>query len=305
VTRNPRAARRALGYMPDFFGVYGDMKVWEYLDFFGLSYGLGARKRKALIGDLLDLVDLADRSGSYVDTLSRGMKQRLALARTLIHDPPVLLLDEPASGLDPRGRLEMRELLRELRAMGKTILISSHILSELADVCTHVGIMDRGRIVLSGTVAEVLRRLPRQRRVVLRTPEPERAREALAGVPGLRLLEEATDHEVVFEHPGDEADLGRLLARLVEGGLPVYGFGEKPPELEDVFLGATAEGLSSSEFGARSSEFPPGPTGTEARPAGAGIPTGEAGRAPDALAGSPQPGRAESPNSELRTPNSP
>src|SRR5215212_7362512 len=142
IRRNPQAVRRVLGYMPDAFGVYDDMKVWEYLDFFGRCYGLGPAERRRMIGDLLELVDLAHKRDAYVLSLSRGMQQRLCLAHALVHDPKVLLLDEPASGLDPRARVELRELLRELRSLGKTILISSHILPELEELCTSVAIVD-------------------------------------------------------------------------------------------------------------------------------------------------------------------
>ncbi len=159
MTRNPDQVRRVLGFMPDVFGVYDDMKVWEYLDFFGRCYGLSAAARRRMIGDLLELVDLADKRDDYVQTLSRGMQQRLCLAHALVHDPQVLLLDEPASGLDPRARVELRELLRELRALGKTILISSHILPELEELCTSVAIIDRGQVLAQGRVADIERRL--------------------------------------------------------------------------------------------------------------------------------------------------
>jgi len=155
VTRNPNAVRRVLGFMPDVFGVYDDMKVWEYLDFFARCYGIPAARRRQMIGDLLDLVDLGDKREGYVQGLSRGMQQRLCLAHTLVHDPQVLVLDEPASGLDPRARVELRELLRELRALGKTILISSHILPELEELCTAVAIIDRGRVLASGRVEDI------------------------------------------------------------------------------------------------------------------------------------------------------
>src|SRR5215218_4890499 len=159
VTRNPQAVRRVLGYMPDAFGVYDDMKVWEYLDFFGRCYGLGPAQRRRMIGDLLELVDLAHKREAYVASLSRGMQQRLCLAHALVHDPKVLLLDEPASGLDPRARVELRELLRELRTLGKTIVISSHILPELEELCTSVAIVDRGRVLAAGTINEISRKL--------------------------------------------------------------------------------------------------------------------------------------------------
>ena len=145
--------------MPDFFGVYDNMKVWEYLDFFAASYQVPAARRPAMITDLLTLVDLSSKRDNFVDELSRGMKQRLALARTLVHDPALLILDEPASGLDPRARIELRELLKELRLLGKTILISSHILTELAEMCTHIGIIERGRLLVSGDVSEILQSL--------------------------------------------------------------------------------------------------------------------------------------------------
>src|SRR6476620_3962084 len=159
VTKNPDDARRVLGFMPDVFGVYDDMKVWEYLDFFARCYGIAPAGRRRMIGDLLELVDLADKRDSYVQTLSRGMQQRLCLAHALVHDPMVLLLDEPASGLDPRARVELRELLRELRSLGKTIVISSHILPELEELCTSVAIVDRGQVLAHGRVADIEKRL--------------------------------------------------------------------------------------------------------------------------------------------------
>src|SRR5688572_26599293 len=159
VRRNPAAVRRVIGFMPDVFGVYDDMKVWEYLDFFARCYGIPAARRRQMIGDLLELVDLGDKREAYVQGLSRGMQQRLCLAHTLVHDPQVLVLDEPASGLDPRARVELRELLRELRTLGKTILISSHILPELEELCTSVAIVDQGQVLAQGKVADIEKRL--------------------------------------------------------------------------------------------------------------------------------------------------
>ena len=155
VRRDPDAVRSVIGYMPDTFGVYDDMRVWEYLDFFGRCYGLSAGRRRQMIADLLELVDLGEKRGAYVQELSRGMQQRLCLAHALVHDPQVLLLDEPASGLDPRARVELRELLRELRSLGKTIVISSHILPELEELCTSVAIIDHGRVLASGRVDNI------------------------------------------------------------------------------------------------------------------------------------------------------
>ena len=152
VRRRPDAVRRVIGYMPDTFGVYDDIRAWEYLDFFAHCYGVPAKRRKGLIDDLLELVDLADKRDAYVHALSRGMQQRLCLAHALVHDPAVLLLDEPASGLDPRARAELKELLRELSRMGKTIVISSHILPELAELCTGIAIIDHGRVLAAGPI---------------------------------------------------------------------------------------------------------------------------------------------------------
>src|SRR5262245_63096494 len=155
VTKDPLGVRKVVGYMPDNFGVYDGMKVWEFLDFFAVAYQVPRGRRRQVINDVLELLDLTHKRDAYVNGLSRGMKQRLCLAKTLVHDPPVLILDEPASGLDPRARLEMKALLKELQAMGKTILISSHILSELADFCTSIGIIERGKLLAAGSIQEI------------------------------------------------------------------------------------------------------------------------------------------------------
>ena len=155
VTRDPINVRRSIGYMPDNFGVYDGMKVWEFLDFFAVAYQIPRGSRKRVISDVLELLDLTHKRNDFVNGLSRGMKQRLCLAKTLVHDPPVLILDEPASGLDPRARLEVKALLKELRRMGKTILISSHILTELADCCTSIGIIERGQLLMHGPIDAV------------------------------------------------------------------------------------------------------------------------------------------------------
>ena len=168
VLKDPIGVRKVVGFMPDFFGVYDNMKVWEYLDFFGRSYSVTATRRASMIGELLNLVDLGHKRDEFVMTLSRGMKQRLSLARTMIHDPALLILDEPASGLDPRARIELRELLKELRALGKTVMISSHILTELAEMCTHIAIIERGHLLAAGDVQTILRSLQPHRTLELR-----------------------------------------------------------------------------------------------------------------------------------------
>jgi len=243
VLKERRDVRRAIGYMPDFFGVYGDMKVWEYLDFFAACYEIPPETRRGLVGDLLELVDLAHRRDDYVDALSRGMKQRLCLARALAHDPQVLILDEPASGLDPRARVEIRELLRELQAMGKTIFVSSHILSEIEEICTHIGIIEAGHLVATGTLEEMRQHIQAQRVVkVGLTGQVEEAQAWLAGQPDVARVEPVAgngegDLQVTFA--GDDDALARLLSELVGAGFPVLTFHEEAGDLEDVFMRLT------------------------------------------------------------------
>src|SRR5436190_2345039 len=187
VLKDPLGVRKVVGFMPDFFGVYDNMKVWEYLDFFGRSYSVTATRRAIMIGELLNLVDLGHKRDEFVMTLSRGMKQRLSLARTMIHDPALLILDEPASGLDPRARIELRELLKELRALGKTVMISSHILTELAEMCTHIGIIETGRLLVSGEVGAVLHSLQPHRILQIRVlDDASQAAQVLQPLPGVR-----------------------------------------------------------------------------------------------------------------------
>ena len=244
VTRNPDEVRRVIGFMPDIFGVYDDMKVWEYLDFFARCYGLPAAGRRRMIADLLELVDLGERRDDYVQTLSRGMEQRLCLAHALVLDPKVLLLDEPASGLDPRARVELRELLRELRALGKTILISSHILPELEELCTSVAIVDRGQVLVQGRVADIERRLRfgavLRVRLLLEGEALEAARDRFAAdvdVASASILEDGTI-EIGFR--GDDEASARLLAASVSAGLPIVSFARAASDLEELFLQVTA-----------------------------------------------------------------
>jgi ABC-2 type transport system ATP-binding protein len=244
VRRNPSAVRRVIGFMPDVFGVYDDMKVWEYLDFFARCYGIPAARRRQMIGDLLELVDLADKRESYVQGLSRGMQQRLCLAHTLVHDPQVLVLDEPASGLDPRARVELRELLRELRSLGKTILISSHILPELEELCTSVAIVDRGAVLAHGKVADIERRLRAgavlRVRVVGGLEAAEAARDHFAldqRVASAAILDDGT---VELGFRGDDAESARLLAAAIAAGIPISSFARAASDLEELFLQVTA-----------------------------------------------------------------
>jgi ABC-2 type transport system ATP-binding protein len=244
VTRNPDQVRRVLGFMPDAFGVYDDMKVWEYLDFFARCYGIAPATRRRVIADLLELVDLADKRDAYVQTLSRGMQQRLCLAHALVHDPMVLLLDEPASGLDPRARVELRELLRELRSMGKTILISSHILPELEELCTSVAIVDHGHVLAQGRVADIERRLRfgsvLRVRVLLEGEALEAARDRFAADPDVASAVLLEDGTIELGFRGDDEATARLLASAVAAGLPIVNFSRAASDLEELFLQVTS-----------------------------------------------------------------
>src|ERR1051325_3334352 len=190
VVRYPEQVRGIVGYMPDFFGVYDDIKVWEYLDFFAAAYRIPKNKRPQIIDDVLTLTDLNVKKDAYVESLSRGMKQRLCLAKTLVHDPKFLLLDEPASGLDPRARIEIKELLKELKAMGKTIIVSSHILPELSDFCNKIGIIEQGELIVSGDVQEIMRQVTGGQMLDVRVVEEEleRAFAFLKTLPTVRAV---------------------------------------------------------------------------------------------------------------------
>jgi ABC-2 type transport system ATP-binding protein len=231
--------QRQIGYMPDFFGVYEDMLVWEYLDFFARCYDLPPTRRRQVTDELLELVDLAEKREAYVQTLSRGMRQRLCLAHALVHDPQVLLLDEPASGLDPRARVEMRELLRELSAMGKTVVVSSHILMELAELCDSVGIIEKGRLVASGPLDEITRQAKQERTLRLKViSDQSQAETVLRDQPGIGQIYETNNYlEVKFL--GDDEATADLLATLVARGVRMASFSEVTSGLEDVFLRLT------------------------------------------------------------------
>jgi len=236
VNRQPMDVRRSIGYMPDDFGVYDGMKVWEFLDFFAVAYQIGRSQRKAVIGDVLELLDLSHKRDDYVNGLSRGMKQRLCLAKTLVHDPPVLILDEPTSGLDPRARIEVKALLRELRRMGKTILISSHILSELADCCTSIGVIERGQLLMHGPIDSVYRKIRRNRIVEVRfTENADVGISILRSSPSLRGID-IDGSKATAELETDDEGLSLLLSQLVHAGVKMKSFYDKDPTLEDVFM---------------------------------------------------------------------
>ena len=236
--------RRKIGFMPDEFGIYPDLKVWEYLDYFAMACGVPAALRRKRAKEVVELVDLKVKEDEFVEALSRGMKQRLCLAKTLIHDPEVLLLDEPASGLDPLARIEFRELMKELVNLGKTILISSHILTELSDFCTSVGIIEKGKLVVAGRIDELLAQL--KKATVLRL-------EVLGGLDALqRLLEthpkvrshSLREGSVNVEFAGSAEDAADLLREVVLAGVRIKSFYEKRENLEDIFLKVGANQVS-------------------------------------------------------------
>lgn len=241
ISKEPKLVRRQIGYMPDFFGVYDQLKAEEYLDFYGASYKIPADQRKKLIPQLLELVNLTHKKDSYVDLLSRGMKQRLCLARCLIHDPEVLILDEPASGLDPRARIEMREILKELKKMGKTILISSHILPELAEMCDEIGVIDNGRLVAHGSVADIQFQLQADKLIVVKVRGlVESAVAFFEDDPFVSKIEvNEEDRTLQFLYKGDETGQTELLKKAILNDIPILSFRETETNLEDVFMEIT------------------------------------------------------------------
>lgn len=270
VVRNPEAVRSIVGYMPDFFGVYDDIKVWEYLDFFAAAYRIPKLKRPQIIDDVLTLTDLNVKKDAYVESLSRGMKQRLCLAKTLVHDPKVLLLDEPASGLDPRARIEIKELLKELKAMGKTIIVSSHILPELADFCNKIGIIEKGEMIVAGDVNDIIRQVsghhtleirildetapgasnldigalaaqtPHEGGVAVKTTAGlEEAIGVLRAEEGVEDIKVQSDGTLQVAYVGEPNGEWRLLNALVNNRFKVLSFGTQATDLEDIFLRVT------------------------------------------------------------------
>ena len=244
VSAEPMKVRQCVGYMPDAFGVYDGMKVWEFLDFFAVAYQIGRTQRKRVIRDVLELLDLTYKRDDFVNGLSRGMKQRLCLAKTLVHDPPVLILDEPASGLDPRARVEVKALLKELRRMGKTILISSHILTELADCCTSIGIIERGKLLMHGPIDDVYRRIRGNLLVEAKFGQyTDRGLSIVRSNPEVRDVQVNGDR-ILIEFSTPDHHTAALLQELVKNDVEVHSFSEKEPTLEDVFMMVT-KGLVS------------------------------------------------------------
>ncbi len=248
------AVRRQVGFMPDFFGVYEAMSAAEYLEFFAAAYAIEPARRPRLIDDLLALVELSHKKATEVMGLSRGMKQRLSLARTMLHDPALLILDEPASGLDPRARVELRELLKELRRIGKTIMISSHILTELAEMCTHIGIIEHGSLLTSGDVTTIMHSLQPHRSFELHVlPGPDaditqtlaRAAELVRGMAHVLAVEllpasESEPARLLIDLDGDDRAVSVILAQIVSSGIAVTHFAGRVSDLEEIFMRVTA-----------------------------------------------------------------
>ena len=245
LVRNDRSGlQHGIGYMPDFFGVYEDLLVWEYLDFFARCYDMPAARRNQVVDELLDLVDLAEKRDDDVQSLSRGMRQRLCLAHALVHDPDVLLLDEPASGLDPRARVEMRELLRELGAMGKTIILSSHILAELAELCDSIAIIEKGRLVASGLLTEIRSKAQSGKRIRVRVLSPvEEAMRVLSTSEGVTQVFPPAESDpagtLEFDFSGGDEAGAALLETLVDHQIHPFAFEELHTGLEELFLKLT------------------------------------------------------------------
>ena len=244
---NRNQIKRKIGYMPDFFGVYDNLTAMEYMEFYASMYGIIGKQAHDTCLALIDLVNLSDKVDAYVDNLSRGMKQRLCLARSLVHDPELLILDEPASGLDPRARFEMKEIMKNLRAMGKTIIISSHILPELADMCDTIGIMQQGSLVMYGTVEEMERRAMHTRplhiRANMRLDEIEHI---LREDPRSGKISVLAD-EVVVEYGGTEEEAAGLLSRIMTQGIPVGGFYREHGNLETLFMEVTSGNIPGNQ----------------------------------------------------------
>ena len=239
VVKDADAVRHVIGYMPDFFGVYKDMEVTEYLDFFGACYRIPSAQREKTVNDVLELVGLSEKKGSLIGALSRGMQQRLGLARVLIHDPQLLLLDEPASGLDPRARIEMMAILQELQRLGKTIIISSHILSELQTLCNRVAIIEKGKLIYAGPVQGVRDQMSSGRVVWVRVAsDTEQAVALLKGRPEVTEVT-SLDHKIKITLTSHDIDHSVIADVLVRGGAKLTELREDEIGLEEVFLRVT------------------------------------------------------------------
>lgn len=237
--KNNRQLKEKIGYMPDFFGVYDNLKASEYLEFYGSIYGIVGKEIKNLSMDLLELVNLENKYDAYVDGLSRGMKQRLCLARCLIHNPQLLILDEPASGMDPRARFEMKSILKNLKDMGKTILVSSHILSELGEICTNIGVIESGKMVCQGTVDEIMTEVSGNHPIVISvTDKIQETIKSLKEFPSVGKVK-VDSNKITANFSGNDIDCVNLLKNLVTKDIPIISFNREVKSLEDIFIKIT------------------------------------------------------------------
>ncbi|MCM1112151.1 MAG: ABC transporter ATP-binding protein [Muribaculum sp.] len=238
-----REMKRLIGYVPDFFGVYDNLKVREYMDLYGSMYGMYSRDIARLADDLLELVNLSDKKEFYVDTLSRGMKQRLCVARALLHNPKLLILDEPSSGLDPRARVEMKELLKNLHSMGKTIVISSHILSELSEMCNSIGIMNRGQLVTAGRIEDIMRQLAAGTHIHIRIASNMEAAVRMMKEQAGVTVESVRENEMVISYGGSDEEVCALIGGLIQNQVILTDFHREEGSLESLFMQLTGGGV--------------------------------------------------------------
>ena len=234
--------KRLIGYVPDFFGVYDNLKVREYMDLYGSMYGMHSRDIAKISDDLLELVNLTDKKEFYVDTLSRGMKQRLCVARALLHNPKLLILDEPSSGLDPRARVEMKELLKNLHSMGKTIVISSHILSELSEMCTSIGIMNGGHLITAGRIEDIMQQLASGKRIHIQIISDMETAVRLLKEQANVHVESVRENEIIVSNNGTDEEISALIGRLIQNQVVLTGFYREEGSLESLFMQLTGGG---------------------------------------------------------------
>ena len=231
--------KRLIGYVPDFFGVYDNLKVREYMDMYGSMYGMTTRDIARLTDDLLELVNLSDKKEFYVDTLSRGMKQRLCVARALLHNPRLLILDEPSSGLDPRARVEMKELLKNLHSMGKTIVISSHILSELSEMCNSIGIMNHGQLVTAGRIEDIMQQISGGSRIHIHVASEIEPAVRMLKEQAFVTVESVRENELIITFGGTDEEVCALIGRLIQNQVILTGFHREEGNLESLFMQLT------------------------------------------------------------------
>ncbi|MHC4872170.1 MAG: ABC transporter ATP-binding protein [Planctomycetota bacterium] len=242
VVASPRSIRKYVGYMPDSFGVYEEMRVWEYLDFFGAAFKIPRKARKQRIDEVLEIIGSSEMRDYFVDSLSRGMRQRIGIAKTLIHDPKVIFLDEPANGLDPRARIDMREMIKKLASMGKTIIVSSHILPELGNTCDVLGIIEQGQLLAFGTLEEIMAKVKPNRVVELEfMGDPKRAVGVARELEKKKVVHKIENFEniLTFEITGDDKELSKILKYFLAKKVSVVWFREQESDLEEAFMQIT------------------------------------------------------------------